>query len=59
MRALYALSAISVALGLLMLMGVLLNPPLDKVAFVRDLATSLLAISVGAIAVPLYKKFKL
>lgn len=53
----YGLSAVAVVLGLLFLISTISAPSLDPFIFTRDLATSVLAIALGALAPILIRRF--
>jgi ABC-type Fe3+ transport system permease subunit len=53
----YALSAIAIALGLLLLLSEASSPSLDPIIFARDVVAGVLAVVLGALAPALTKKF--
>ncbi|MEM1663928.1 MAG: DUF308 domain-containing protein [Pyrobaculum sp.] len=54
----YALGAIAIILGVVYLINTISAPPLDTLAYVRDVVTSILAIALGAVAPFMIKKFR-
>ncbi len=53
----YILSPIAIVLGVIYLVSTISAPSPDTVTYLRDLATSLLAITLGAAAPVIMKKF--
>ncbi len=53
----YILSAVALVLGVIYLVSTLSAPSLDPLIYARDLAISVVAIAVGAVAPILLRKF--
>jgi len=56
--AVYALSAVAVALGLLFLVDSISSPSRDPAILIRNLATAILAIALGIATPILIKRFQ-
>ncbi|MEM1519043.1 MAG: hypothetical protein QW680_09270 [Pyrobaculum sp.] len=54
----YALGVSAIILGVVYLINTISAPPLDTLAYVRDVVTSILAIALGAVAPVMIKKFR-